>query len=261
MSDKSKLLLVFDLNCLLGYRQNIKILQSQLKGVGLESNYKPHIVKDNYGTFYRPNSEVLLNTLFVKKRQNFDIAVWANQTREETDIQVEQYFKSLKFQLKFILYTSNRKLNYDSQSDTNFDFDAYQKSYNDKSLDLKPEELLIPKSIPRDLNLIFKKYSQYNEKNTIIISNFHNENEKYTSNDIVIPMYHPFSQASFNRDAHLYFLNEYLHFAYSLYASNSVVDIREGIKQLDYQKMQRMRTGSQNPDSILHRGSIDDIRF
>jgi hypothetical protein len=70
----------------------------------------------------------------------------------------------------------------------------------------------------RDLEIIYKKYPNYTKENTVIISNFKNELSEYRSNEIVLPLYHPvIGLTSFNADAHLYYLMEYLIMVYSNY--------------------------------------------
>lgn len=262
-----KLLFVFDTNCVLGYRQKTKILNKELKGIDTHSKMDPHIIKEGYSTYYRPNSEVLLNTLFVKKKKFCDFAIWANQTKEETEIQLNQFLKSLKYQMKFVLFTNNR-VDYDSKHDIMYDINAFNKKNDEKnsinSIDnsTKDDKLLLPKQISRDLNIIFTKHPEYNEKNTVVISNFQNLDQRFIHNDIIIPNYHPtLGQTAFFRDPHLYILTEYLQFLIGLYDVNHVTDVREGIKQLNYNKLHQLRTGSHDPNRLTLRHTSDDIRF
>jgi hypothetical protein len=77
---------------------------------------------------------------------------------------------------------------------------------------------LTPIPMKRDLDIIFKKYPQYTKENTIIVSTFKNEMSEYRSNEVVLPLYHPVvGFTSFNADAHLYYLMEYLIMLYSMY--------------------------------------------
>ena len=52
-----KVLLVLDLNGLLGYKQHTKYLKEEFKGMEF---INPHKEINKYGLYYRPNSEVLL---------------------------------------------------------------------------------------------------------------------------------------------------------------------------------------------------------
>ena len=70
---------------------------------------------------------------------------------------------------------------------------------------------ILPAPIKRDLNIIFQKHKEYDQKNTLIISNYKNEASEYRENDIVIPLYHPSEgTTTFNLDAHMYYLMEYI---------------------------------------------------
>ena len=70
---------------------------------------------------------------------------------------------------------------------------------------------IIPHNINRDLNIIFKDHKDYDADNTIMVSNFLNENSDFRQNDLIIPLYHPINgKSDFSHDGHMYFLMEYL---------------------------------------------------
>lgn len=231
--NKGKFLVLFDLNCVLGYRQNSKVIQKELKSLGNVSKsvneklVKPHIIEKGYSTYYRPNSEELLHALFNEKKVFFDVGVWSNQSKIETEIQINHFFKSLKYSLKCVLYTDNNKVSNNINSYDNSDniFNSTINNVLDNSNNINNNNIennLLPKSIKRNLNIIFKDYPEYNEKNTVMISNFYNLDDRYINNDIVIPLYHPVKgSTNFFRDAHMYYLVEYLSFLYSLYNTNN----------------------------------------
>lgn len=189
-----KILLLFDLNCVLGYRQNSKIFTSEMKNL---SRNTPHICEKGMSTIYRPNFENLMHTIFSKKKSFIEVGVWANQSKEETEVQIQQYFRSLKFNLKVVLFSKN----------TN---NEYVNDY--KSIVSNPKDYseLIPHPINRDLNIVFNKHTQYTPQNTLMISNFSNLNKNFTDNDIVLPLYHPKGITNNSTDFYLYMLHEYL---------------------------------------------------
>lgn len=125
------------------------------------------------------------------------------------------------------------------------------------------QEELVPAPINRNLSIIFDKYSEYNTANTMIISNFPNKNSAYTDNDLIIPLFHPAKGTTeFTSDAHLHFLNEYILFLMGLLGSgngmelNLVQDIREGIKQLNYDKLVKIRTGTSRLSPFAGGGNV-----
>ena len=194
-----KNLIILDLNCFLGYRQFTKILIDETKHI---SGIKYHLVEGEYTTIFRPNFELLMELLFEKKRPYLDVGVWSNQSKAETEIQVNQFFRSLKLNLKFIFYSAN----------TNPTFDRYSKYVQGKEA-----SQLIPHDVSKDLSLVFNKYPQYNSKNTLMFSSSRNLCTKYKDNEVLIPQYRPNGEVNLIRDATLYHVYEYILFMNSLY--------------------------------------------
>ncbi len=88
----------------------------------------------------------------------------------------------------------------------------------------KETEDLTPSPVKRDLKIIFDKHPSYTIENTLIISNFKNEISEYRSNEVIIPMYHPITgNTSFEADAHLYYLMEYLIMIYGMFDTNKSI--------------------------------------
>lgn len=197
-----KCLLILDLNCLLGYRQFKNIFKVEFNSI---NNVKPHIESENFNTIYRPNFEVLMHTIFSKKSDFIDVAVWANQNKEETDVQLKEFMRNMKHYLKFVLFTKN----------TN-NIDKYSGFINKKEA-----SQLIPHAIDRNLDIVFNKYTKYNKQNTLVISNYSNLNKNFTDNDIVIPLYYPSNKdIVLTRDNYLFYLQEYIHFLVSSVNTN-----------------------------------------
>ena len=132
---------------------------------------------------------------------------------------------------------------------------------------------LLPGPIDRDLNIVFNKYPEYNQGNTFVISNFPNKNNKFIDNDIIVPFFHPVEGKTMaTRDAHMYYLHEYLHLMIALfnkghgkfflifYIKYLVTNIVEANKQVTYGKFTHLRTGNHNVEKINMRNR-DDIRF
>lgn len=144
---------------------------------------KPKKVENGYNFYHRPNLEDLLNTLMYTKKNDYDFAVWANQSKENTSIQINNFFGIARYNLKFVLFTPRKAPN---------------------------QMLLDPEPIERELKLIWDKHPQYDESNTVIISNYENKIEDYRDNDLIIPRYHPTQgDTHFTMDAHLYYIYEY----------------------------------------------------
>jgi hypothetical protein len=112
--------------------------------------------------------------------------VWACQDKEQTAFQIETFFETQKYNLKFALFTKNPNPNTLSNP-------------------------ILPAPIKRDLNIIFQKHKEYDQKNTLIITNYKNEASEFRENDVVLPLYHPSEGGStFTLDAHMYYLMEYI---------------------------------------------------
>jgi hypothetical protein len=218
-NNSKKILVSFDLNCLTGYVSPIKNFR---KENSMYPDYPPNKTENGFNVWTRPNIDILFSTLFYEKKHIFDVGVWACQNKENTYFQINQIFGSLKYSLKFALFT-------------------------------KPPEThttLLPFPAKRDLKIIFDKYPEYSEKNTILFTNFHNEISEYRENEVVLPIYHPeIGTTKFHEDAHMYYINEYLIILNSHFVINKADDIREVIKQLNYKKIVKLRTGTTNPDS------------
>lgn len=117
------------------------------------------------------------------KKKDYDFGVWANQSRENTAIQINNFFGVARYNLKFVLFTPRKAPN---------------------------QALLDPEPTERDLKLIWDKHPEYDETNTVIISNFENKIEDYRDNDLVIPRYHMSEGTTdFAFDSHLYYVFEY----------------------------------------------------
>lgn len=201
--NSKKCLLILDMNCMLGYRQYKNVFKSEIKNI---EGVKPHLESDNFVTIYRPNFELFMHTLFSKKSDFIDVAVWSNQNKDETDIQLNEYFRNMKHQLKFVLFSKNSN-----------NLDYYSLFFNKKEA-----SQLIPYAIDRNLDIVFNKHTKYNKQNTLLISNFPNLNKKFQENDIVIPLYHPKNERiSLTRDNYLFYVQEYLHFLISSVNTNA----------------------------------------
>ncbi len=217
MKSHKKLLLTFDLNCLLGY---VAPAKNFLKENSIYLDYPPHKTESGMNIWKRPNLEILYKHIFVDKKSNFDVGVWASQTKENTVSQINYLFGSLKYNLKFALFT-------------------------------KPEidENLLPFPAKRDLKIIFDKHQDNDEKNTIIFTNFKNEISDYRDNEVIIPLYHPeIGTTQFNLDAHMYYIYEYIIILQSQMTVNKIDDVREVMKMITYEKMIKLRTANKNPD-------------
>lgn len=191
MNKTKKLLVTFDLNCLLGYVQPVR---NFMKENALIQDYKPHKVEENFNIWLRPNVDQLYNKLFYELRSIFEVGIWASQTKENSAFQINKLMGSLKYNLKFAMFTKPPSDHKDN---------------------------LLPFPFKRDLKIIFERHTQFDEKNTIVISNYKNEMSEYRDNEVIMPLYHPLDgETKFEMDAHMYFLMEYLVMLHSIRTKN-----------------------------------------
>ena len=85
---------MFDLNCLLGYFQPLKLA---IKENVLYPDLKPHLVENGYNIFLRPNIDILFSELFMKRRNQYEIGIWSSQDKENTDLQIRHFLKNLRY--------------------------------------------------------------------------------------------------------------------------------------------------------------------
>ena len=57
--------------------------------------------------------------------------------------------------------------------------------------DTAPDENIKAIEIPRNFSNIWQKFPQYDETNTLMISNFYNLEQEFRRNDLVLPLFHP----------------------------------------------------------------------
>ena len=88
----------------------------------------------------------------------------------------------------------------------------------------------------RNLANIWAKYPQYDETNTLMISNFYNQVEDFQRNDIVIPEFDPVrGRTDFLDDLHMSYVGQYVKFLLSL---ENIVgpDIRNRMEGFSYEQ-------------------------
>ena len=79
--------------------------------------------------------------------------------------------------------------------------------------DFQDAENIKPFPMVRNLANVWAKYPQYNEENTIMISNYYNEVEDFQRNDLIIPEFDPkLGKTDFLDDMHLNNTFHYLQF-------------------------------------------------
>lgn len=157
----------------------------------------------------------------MKKKAEFDVGVWATQSKDQAAFQINNILGSLKYSLAFVLFS-------------------------------KPPEGktdILPFATKRDLKIIFDKHPQYTIENTLCFTNFKNELIEYRENDVILPLYHPsLGYSAFDLDAHMYYVFEYLSVINSMRQKDKVNDVRELIKQVNYTKLVKVRSASTQPD-------------
>ena len=65
----------------------------------------------------------------------------------------------------------------------------------------------------RNFAPVWQKFSQYDESNTLMVSNYYNSIEDFARNDLILPLYHPrLGKTDFLDDKHMVWLHSYLSF-------------------------------------------------
>jgi hypothetical protein len=150
LGKQGKSLLILDLNGLLGYMTK----SYTHHGVGVyNTGYneaKPIYTEGKTAIFARPSLEKVTFETLVRKKSLYDVGVWSSAGFEDTKLMVDKFFGRNFTQLLFVTY-----------------------DMANQSGDCKP------RSMERNYTKIWQKYTQYNESNTIMISNFYNKIEDY----------------------------------------------------------------------------------
>jgi hypothetical protein len=89
-----KLLVVCDLNCVLGYFQPVKLFDKEMV---LYKDYPPKFKLSEYNVYQRPHLSMFLTELFFKKRNDYDFAIWSSHDKEETSLQIKYFLDSTRF--------------------------------------------------------------------------------------------------------------------------------------------------------------------
>ena len=86
--------------------------------------------------------------------------------------------------------------------------------------DAASDERVKPIELQRNYTNIWQKYPQYDETNTLMISNFYNLEEEFRRNDLVLPQYHPkLGQTDFLDDKHLAWTAGYIAYLACIHAA------------------------------------------
>ena len=116
-----------------------------------------------------------------------------------------------------------------------------------------------PIEIARNYTNIWQKYPQYDETNTLMISNFYNLEEEFRRNDLVLPQFHPrLGQTDFLDDKHLAWTTGYINYLASLELTLGE-DVRACMEHLPYENYLRKVTRSMSYDS--YKSPTTDIHF
>eukprot|EP01017_Pseudomicrothorax_dubius_P051081 TRINITY_DN9767_c0_g1_i6.p1 TRINITY_DN9767_c0_g1~~TRINITY_DN9767_c0_g1_i6.p1 ORF type:complete len:231 (+),score=43.23 TRINITY_DN9767_c0_g1_i6:133-825(+) len=166
-SSIKKVLLIFDLNKTLFYamRPSRAVTPLELEALRFA---KPFVEEKNLKLYLRSGRNDLLDYLFLKNRDFFDVGIWSSQDKDTTasfcKIFFERYYRNLLF------ITATRREEYEG---------------------VKREFDINPLAIPRDLRLLYEKFPQFESHSTIVFSNFANSVETYRTNDVVLRQYDP----------------------------------------------------------------------
>mmetsp|Transcript_37463 Transcript_37463/g.57370 ORF Transcript_37463/g.57370 Transcript_37463/m.57370 type:complete len:152 (-) Transcript_37463:1238-1693(-) len=149
--------------------------------------------------------------MLIAKKKEFDLGVWSTAGADDTQFMVQKLFGRYLQQLLFITYQ-----------------DSMEAGAEDSELE--------PQPVNRNLANIWSRYQQYNEENTLVVSNFYNQIEDFQRNDIILPRFHPKEGSTdFEDDHHMRFLSEYLSFVISL-GGVAGKDVRMRMEGFNYEQ-------------------------
>ena len=90
VTKKSKSLIIFDLNGLLGH-----LTKSHKKhnNLGIYSaDAKPIFEDNNTAVFARPNLNVIAFDLLVRDKKDYDVGVWSSAGMDDTRLMIDKFF-------------------------------------------------------------------------------------------------------------------------------------------------------------------------
>ena len=213
LPSKKKYLLILELNGLLGLVQKPPSNPSK----SLSPPSSPTISTQEYEAYHRPHLSELITSLLTKHSKLLDVGIWTCQNKSNTESQLSFFFGRYFKHLLFVSYTPTPT----------------------HSFSQTPHTSLSPFKIEKSLDKIYSRFKDYgySNENTIVCSNYENEDEKFKQNDVILPVYDR-EAVSRNDDMHLMFFNKYLLalFAMEAYAG---MDVRNRIAALHYEKFVR----------------------
>ena len=63
----------------------------------LYPDMKPNSTADGYNVYIRPSLDILLNELFFKRKNQYEMGIWSCQDQENTEIQIRHFLKSMRY--------------------------------------------------------------------------------------------------------------------------------------------------------------------
>jgi len=64
---------------------------------GLYPDLKPKEIVNGYNVYLRPNIDILLQELFFKRRDDYEMGIWSCQDKENTDLQIKHFLKNMRY--------------------------------------------------------------------------------------------------------------------------------------------------------------------
>ncbi|CAD8188206.1 unnamed protein product [Paramecium octaurelia] len=185
-------------------------------------NIKPNDKYENHSIIWRPGREFFLDSLMIKYRDRFDVAVWSSLDRDKTAAFAKSFFGKHFRNLLFVS-TCNRE-----------QYEGTQKEYSTE-----------PIRIDRDLSLINQKFPNYDLPNIVMVNVFPNLLEQHSFNDIIIPKFDP-QYVDVQSDGSLDLLVKYLNGLSMLINKQRVQDIRTAIRAKPIENMDKRMDNLRN---------------
>ncbi|CAD8079659.1 unnamed protein product [Paramecium primaurelia] len=185
-------------------------------------NIKPNDKYENYSIIWRPGREFFLDSLMIKYRDRFDVAVWSSLDRDKTAAFAKSFFGKHFRNLLFVS-TCNRE-----------QYEGTQKEYSTE-----------PIRIDRDLSLIHQKFPDYDLPNIVMVNVLPNLLEQHSFNDIIIPKFDP-QYVDVQTDGSLDLLVKYLNGLSMLINKQKIQDIRTAIRAKPIENMDKRMDNLRN---------------
>ncbi|EAR95992.1 hypothetical protein TTHERM_00125580 (macronuclear) [Tetrahymena thermophila SB210] len=198
-----KVLITFDLNKTLLYAYKKSKVQ-HFNDLRLLENIQPSDQVEGYNLYFRNGRPELLNYLFMENSDLYQVGVWSSLDADFTGHFAKSFFGRYYRNLAFVIATN--RVEYEG---------------NLKQVSVEPLQ------IKRNFHQIQDKFPGFEHNNIMMVSNYKNLVDEYTSNDIILNKFDPLIIGnSFTVDFSLQALVKYLRGMRVFVTKKNIEDIR-----------------------------------